>query len=262
MGVLNVTPDSFSDGGRYSDLPVALDHASKLIEAGASILDVGGESTRPGAEAVSLSDELNRVIPVVDALHQQFPEVVISIDTSKPQVMRAAMDAGAQLINDVAALQGDGALDAVVECSAGVCLMHMQGQPRTMQQNPAYTDVVGEVLQFLQQRIDACMDIGIDRHRIAIDPGFGFGKSLNHNLTLLRQLHRFTELNVPVLVGLSRKSMIGQILDQPVETRLIGSVTAALIAVQNGANIIRVHDVAETRDALRLWRAVTMEHAC
>lgn len=259
MGVVNVTPDSFSDGGQFPTLEKAVQYASKLVAAGAAILDIGGESTRPGAEDVPLEQELERVIPVITALHRRFPEILLSIDTCKPEVMRRAVQAGAGLINDVRALQADGALETAAELGVAVCLMHMQGSPRTMQHNPGYDDVVEAVYQFLQQRIEACRRAGIDRNRILIDPGFGFGKTLDHNLALLANLDRLTALGVPILVGLSRKSMIGQILDKPVDQRLMGSAAAALIAAQKGAQIFRVHDVEETGDALKVWHAVSRQ---
>lgn len=264
MGVLNVTPDSFSDGGRYFDVQQAIEHAGSLIEAGAAILDIGGESTRPGAQSVSEEEELRRVVPVLQALRHAFPDTLLSVDTSKPAVMQAVIDEGASIINDVCALQAEGALEVIANSNVGICLMHMQGQPRTMQQNPNYDDVVGEVSDFLSNRIEACLTVGIDLDRIVIDPGFGFGKQLGHNLALLAELQSLASSKVPILAGLSRKSMIGQILkDRPVEGRLIGSVTAALIAAQHGASILRVHDVAETRDALEIWQAVMQaQSAC
>lgn len=254
-GVLNVTPDSFSDGGRWTDPGQAVEHALRLIEEGADLIDVGGESTRPGAEPVPAGEEIARVVPVIAALRER-TSVPISIDTSKPEVMRAAVEAGAGLINDVAALRGDGALDAAAALGVPVCLMHMRGEPRTMQAAPEYDDVVGEVHRFLAERLFACQMAGIDKKRILVDPGFGFGKTLEHNLALLRDLERFAEL-APVYVGLSRKTMIGALTghDDPA-ARAAGSAAAALIAVQRGALLVRVHDVAVTRDALAVWAGV------
>lgn len=254
-GVLNVTPDSFSDGGSWTDPGHAVEHALRLIEEGADLIDVGGESTRPGAEPVPAEEEIARVVPVIAALRQR-TSVPISIDTSKPQVMRAAVEAGAGLINDVAALRGEGALEAAAALGVPVCLMHMRGEPRTMQVAPEYDDVVGEVHRFLAERLFACQMAGIDKKRILVDPGFGFGKTLEHNLALLRELERFAEL-APVYVGLSRKTMIGALTghDEPA-ARAAGSAAAAMIAVQRGALLVRVHDVAVTRDALAVWAGV------
>lgn len=248
MGIVNVTPDSFSDGGRSS--LQALDHARRLIDEGADILDIGGESTRPGAQAVSEQEELERILPVLEGL--QGCGVPISVDTMKPAVMRAVLAAGAAMINDVRALQTPGALDAVRDSDCAICLMHMQGEPRRMQDAPQYRDVVAEVYDFLVVRIAACEVAGIARARLCIDPGFGFGKTLEHNLALLRGLPRLAEL-APVLVGVSRKRMIGEMTGRAVEDRLAGSVAAALRAVENGAAIVRVHDVAATVDALKIW---------
>jgi len=255
MGVINVTPDSFSDGGRFIDPERAAEQGVQLVEEGADLLDVGGESTRPGAEAVDAQTEIARVIPVIEALARQV-RVPISIDTSKPEVMRAAVAAGAGLINDVRALREDGALDAAAALGMPVVLMHMQGEPRTMQDDPQYDDVVGEVHRFLTDRLFACQMAGIDKKNILVDPGFGFGKTLEHNLALLRGLQRFAEIG-PVLAGLSRKGMIGTLTGRKDHAeRAAGSAAAALIAVQNGAAIVRVHDVAITRDALAVWNAV------
>jgi len=254
MGVLNITPDSFSDGGNFLSAQSAFDHAMAMVEAGASIIDIGGESTRPGASAVSLDEELNRVIPVIEALNT-IP-AVISIDTSKPEVMSAAVRAGAGLINDIRALREPGALEAAAALSVPVCLMHMQGQPRSMQQAPLYKDVVEDVCDFLTLRVAACEAAGISRQRLLLDPGFGFGKSLQHNLTLLAQLDRFNELELPLLVGMSRKSMVGTILDKPVDERLYGSLAVAALAAWQGADIIRVHDVAESADVIKVITAV------
>jgi dihydropteroate synthase len=258
MGILNVTPDSFADGGIFLSHENAVVHARHMVEQGADLIDVGGESTRPGAQPVSAQHEIDRVIPVIEALAKEIP-VPISIDTSKPDVMRAAVAAGAGFINDVQALRAEGALKAVAELEVPVCLMHMQGEPRTMQDNPRYVNVIGEVRDFLKQRMQVCMNAGIPRARIVIDPGFGFGKTLEHNLALLRGLRAFTALGVPVLAGLSRKSMIGKALGLPVEHRLHASVALALLAVQNGVRIIRVHDVGPTVGALRMFEAVYLE---
>lgn len=255
MGILNVTPDSFSDGGDFFSPDKALEHARAMAQAGADLIDVGGESTRPGAQPVTAQEEIDRVAPVIEALHRELP-LPISIDTSKPEVMRAAVAAGAGFINDVRALREEGALDAAAHLNVPVCLMHMQGEPRTMQQNPRYDDVVSEVCEFLRTRIEACARAGIPTSRLVIDPGFGFGKRLEHNIELLRGLARFRALGAPVLVGLSRKSMIGQALGLPLERRLQASVALALMAVERGARIVRVHDVAPTVEALRLWSVV------
>jgi len=254
-GIVNVTPDSFSDGGRLVDPKVAIEHGLKLVAEGADLLDVGGESTRPGAEAVDAATEIARVVPVIEGLVAQ-TRVPISVDTSKADVMRAAVAAGAGLVNDVRALREDGALDAVAALGVPVILMHMQGDPRTMQDDPQYDDVVGEVHRFLTDRLFACQMAGIDKKKILVDPGFGFGKTLEHNLLLLRDLARFAEI-APVVAGLSRKAMIGTLTGRKDHAdRAAGSAAAALIAVQNGAMLVRVHDVAVTRDALAVWRAV------
>jgi dihydropteroate synthase len=258
MGVVNVTPDSFSDGGHHANTDQAIEHALRLVEEGADILDVGGESTRPGATPLSEQDELTRVIPVIEALAKK-TSVAISIDTYKPNVMRAAVQAGAGMINDVRALREEGAIEAAAALGVPVVLMHMQGDPASMQSAPHYEQVITEVHSFLAQRIFACEMSGIAKKNIVIDPGFGFGKTLEHNLALLAQLQRFTELGVPVLAGLSRKSMIGAITGRDVDQRVYGSVAAALIAAQNGAKIIRVHDVAATVDALKVLTAVNQQ---
>jgi dihydropteroate synthase len=258
LGIVNVTPDSFSDGGLHATAEAAVAHGLKLVAEGADILDVGGESTRPGAREISPDEELDRVIPVIERLARECDRPV-SIDTSRPEVMRAAAAAGAGMINDVRALQLEGALDAAAATRLPVVLMHMQGQPRVMQQSPHYEDVVGEVHSFLAQRIFACEMSGIDKKRIVIDPGFGFGKTLEHNLALLRQLARYAELGVPVLAGLSRKSMLGTLTGRDVLSRVHASVAAAVIAVQHGARLVRVHDVAATRDALAVWQAVAAQ---
>jgi dihydropteroate synthase len=254
MGVLNVTPDSFSDGGRFLALPAACEQALRMMAEGAAIIDVGGESTRPGAEPVPVDEELRRVIPVIEQLAGS--SAVISIDTSKPAVMRAAARAGAGLINDVRALQERGALDAALESGCAVCLMHMQGEPRTMQAAPRYGDVVKEVKAFLHERAHSCEEAGCPRERILIDPGFGFGKTQAHNLQLLRQLDELTRGEWPVVVGLSRKSLLGRILGRRDADRLAGSVALAVMAVLKDARIIRAHDVAATVDALQAVAAV------
>jgi dihydropteroate synthase len=255
MGILNITPDSFSDGGVFLPPENAIAQALRMAEEGADIIDIGGESTRPGARPVSAQEEMDRVLPVVEALHARIP-LPISIDTSKPEVMRAAVAAGAGFINDVQALRTDGALTAAAELSVPVCLMHMRGEPRTMQDDPRYTDVVGEVRDFLKQRLEACVNAGIPASRLVVDPGFGFGKTLEHNIELLRGLKKLQGLGAAVLVGLSRKSMIGKALGLPVEQRLHASVALAVMAVQQGARIVRVHDVGPTVEALRMWAAV------
>ena len=255
MGILNVTPDSFSGGGIFLSRDAAVAHARTMVEEGADLIDVGGESTRPGAQAVSEQEELDRVIPVIEAIARAVP-VPISIDTSKPQVMRAAVAAGAGLVNDVRALREPGALEMVASLKVPACLMHMQGEPRSMQHHPVYQNVVAEVRDFLQERIDACIAAGIASQRLIIDPGFGFGKTLEHNLDLLRQLGALRALGVPILAGLSRKSMIGALFSLPVDQRLQASVALALIAVQNGARILRVHDVRATCEAIRMFEAV------
>jgi dihydropteroate synthase len=255
MGILNVTPDSFSDGGRFIDSSQALDHARRMLEAGAGIIDVGGESTRPGAANVSEEEELRRIIPVIDALANRF-STPISVDTSKPAVMTAAIEAGATLINDVRALREPGALEAAARTDAAVCLMHMQGQPRSMQLEPQYEDVVAEVKAFLVERAAACETAGIARDRLVIDPGIGFGKRLEHNLALLAHLPALAQLGLPVLVGVSRKSMFQTLLSRPVDQRLAGGVAVATAAVLAGAAILRVHDVAETVDAVKVVQAL------
>ncbi len=254
MGIVNVTPDSFSDGGRHASTAAAIAHARQLIADGADILDIGGESTRPGAAEVGLQEELERVLPVIEGLRGI--AVPISIDTYKAEVMRAALAAGASMVNDINALQDAGALQAVAASDAAVCLMHKQGAPQTMQQRPDYRDVVAEVSAFLRERIVAAEAAGISRERIVIDPGFGFGKTLVHNLALLRELGEFGALGVPLLAGMSRKSMLGAITCRDVGERMAASVAAALLAVQRGAAIVRVHDVRETVDALKILNAL------
>jgi dihydropteroate synthase len=255
MGVLNVTPDSFSDGGRYVSHARALEHAQAMIEAGAAIIDVGGESTRPGALAVSVEEELRRVIPVVERLARG-GHAIVSVDTSTPEVMVAAVAAGATLINDVRGLQRPGALEAAAAADCAVCVVHMQGEPQTMQQRPEYTDVVADVKRFLQTRVAACEAVGIGRDRIVIDPGFGFGKTVAHNLALVRQLPDFLALRLPVLLGMSRKSTIGVITGRSDAGQMAGSLALAVAAVLRGAHIIRAHDVAQTVDALKVAHAV------
>ena len=254
MGVLNVTPNSFSDGGRHADAAAALAHARAMVAAGASIIDVGGESTRPGAEPVPEQQELERVLPVIEALRREC-DVLVSIDTMKPAVMRAAIAAGAGLVNDVLALQAPGAVEAVADSTAAVCLMHMQGTPQSMQQSPHYDDVIAEVGGFLARRAADCRAAGIGAQRIVLDPGFGFGKTMQHNLQLLRGLRQLPQ-DYPLLVGLSRKSMLGRLLGRPVEQRLAGSLALATLAVASGARIVRCHDVAETLDAVKVAWAV------
>lgn len=260
MGVLNVTPDSFSDGGDCHDstglnLDKALLRVERMLSEGAAIIDVGGESTRPGASPISPQQELDRVVPVVEAVASRF-DTVISVDTSTPEVITHSARNGAGIINDVRALQRGGAIEAVVESGLPVCLMHMQGQPTTMQQQPGYTDVVAEVFHYLRARKDACIAAGIDKSQLIVDPGFGFGKAADHNLQLLENLPAVTELGCPVLVGLSRKSLIGQLTARPVEQRLAGSLALAVLAAERGASIIRVHDVAETVDAMKICKAL------
>lgn len=255
MGILNVTPDSFSDGGLYSRRDAALRHAEAMLLAGATLIDVGGESTRPGARAVSPTEELERVAPVVEAIAAEL-DVIISVDTSTPAVMREAARLGAGLINDVRSLQRDGALDAVATSGLPVCLMHMRGEPNTMQQSPEYADVLVEVRDFLGERMAACAAAGIAAERVILDPGFGFAKTLEHNLSLFKRLESLRELGRPLLVGVSRKSMIGRVLGHEVGGRLYGSLALAALAVAKGAHILRVHDVAETVDVVRMIAAV------
>ena len=254
MGILNVTPDSFSDGGRFEDVARALDHARAMLADGADIVDVGGESTRPGAAAVDEATEIARVLPVVEALARE--GALVSVDTMKPAVMRAALAAGAAMVNDVRALQAPGALEAVAASGAAVCLMHMRGTPASMQQAPVYGDVVAEVRDFLAARAQACEDAGIARERIVVDPGFGFGKTRAHNLELLDRLGELATLGYPVLAGWSRKSTLGAITGRGEEERLAASVAAAVLAVERGASIVRVHDVRETVDAVAVAQAV------
>lgn len=255
MGIVNVTPDSFSDGGQFFNTTAALNHAMQLLDDGATILDIGGESTRPGAPDVSLEDELQRVIPIIKAIREQ-SDCVISIDTSKAEVMRQAIEAGADIVNDVRALQEPGALEVVAQHpDVVVCLMHMQGQPRSMQNNPHYNDLASEINDFFNQQIAACETAGIKQSQLILDPGFGFGKTLKHNYQILAQFNDFAQFGLPLLAGLSRKSMIGNLLNRDTENRLAGSLAGALIAAQNGAHIIRVHDVKETADVLGVYQA-------
>ena len=254
MGIVNVTPDSFSDGGLHLQRDAALAYARQLIDEGADILDIGGESTRPGAQPVNAQEEMDRVLPIIEALRGA--PVPVSIDTCKPEVMQAAIAAGAQMVNDINALQDSAAMRVIAASQAAVCLMHKQGKPQTMQEQPHYQNVVAEVSAFLRERIAATQAVGISRMRIVIDPGFGFGKTLAHNLALLRELKKLTELGVPILAGLSRKSMLGALTGQEVGQRLPASLAAALSAVERGANIVRVHDVRATVDALKVWNAV------
>ncbi len=252
MGIVNVTPDSFSDGGRFIDSSQAIAHAHRLVAEGADILDIGGESTRPGAQPVTLDEEIGRVLPVLQGVKAL--GVPVSVDTMKPEVMAAAVDAGAAMINDVYGFRAPGAFEAVRHSDCSLCIMHMQGEPRTMQDQPRYADVVTEVEAFLTERVAVAQGLGIARERLWIDPGFGFGKTLEHNLALFRALPRLTRL-APVLVGVSRKRMIGAITGRDVQERMVGSVAAALRAVERGAGIVRVHDVRETVDALKIWEA-------
>ena len=254
MGILNVTPDSFSDGGKFKQFDSALLQVEQMLKDGATIIDIGGESTRPGAAEVSVDEELSRVIPVIEAIKARF-DTVISVDTSKSVVMSAAASAGAGMINDVRALQNEGCLDVMTTNDLPICLMHMQGMPRTMQANPQYDNVTSDIIDFIAERIRVCTEKGIEKHRLLVDPGFGFGKTLMQNYQLLNQLSAFKALELPILVGISRKSMIGNLLDADVENRLAGSLAAALYSVQQGAKIIRVHDVKETVDALSVLAA-------
>jgi dihydropteroate synthase len=260
MGIVNVTPDSFSDGGRHDTVEAAVAHGLALAAQGADLLDVGGESTRPGADAVSLEDELARVVPVIERLARE-TALPISVDTSKPEVMRAAVAAGAGMVNDVYALRREGALEAAAALGVPVVLMHMQGEPRGMQDAPQYDDVVGDVHRFLAERLFACEMAGIAKRNLVVDPGFGFGKTLEHNLLLLRQLSRLLDLGVPVLAGLSRKRCLGDITGRGVDERVHASVAAAVLAAGEGARLVRVHDVAATVDALKVWAAVAAQPA-
>ena len=260
MGVVNVTPDSFSDGGTlYANnalsVAAAVDRAAHMVQEGASIIDVGGESTRPGANAVSVDEELSRVVPVIAALRARF-DVAVSIDTSTPQVITAAAQAGAGLINDVRALQREGALQAAADTGLPICLMHIQGEPKTMQQEPHYDDLLAEISSYFEARIKACCAVGITPDKLILDPGFGFGKTLQHNLQLLQLLPRLQKFNLPVLVGMSRKSMIGNVLNKPLDERVYGGLAVAVMALERGATIVRTHDVGATVDALKMTQAV------
>jgi dihydropteroate synthase len=258
MGILNVTPDSFSDGGRFQSLEFAISRAEEMVAQGVDMIDVGGESTRPGSPSVPVHEELRRVMPALYAL-QGFGKP-LSVDTCKPEVMREAIIAGADMINDINGFRAPGALEAVVEGNCGLCVMHMQGSPQDMQQAPVYGDVVREVIDFLRERVDAMLAAGIARDRICIDPGFGFGKTVEHNFALLRHIGQMQrELGLPVLAGLSRKSMIGAVTGKPVDQRLAGSLAGALACVAHGARIVRVHDVAETVDAIKVWQKTTID---
>jgi len=258
MGIINVTPDSFSDGGCFNSVDKALAYARQLIAEGADILDIGGESTRPGAVEVSAEEELERVVPVLRALHQL--NVPLSIDTRKPIVMKAALEAGVDMLNDIEALEGEGALSLLGASGAAVCLMHMRGNPQSMQQSPEYDDVCGDVERYLLQRRDAVLACGVERERILLDPGFGFGKTLGQNVALFKRMSQMiTQLDCPILVGVSRKTMLGQIVDRPIDERVAASVAAAVMAAQAGASVIRVHDVAQTVDALKVWYALRAE---
>ncbi len=251
MGIVNVTPDSFSDGGKFNSVDAALEQVEAMIASGVTIVDIGGESTRPGAPDVELQEELERVIPVIQAIRERF-DVWISVDTSKAEVMRQAVAAGADIINDVRALQEPGALEVAAEAGVPICLMHMQGQPRTMQANPTYEDLLTDVAQFLQERISACEAVGITREQLILDPGFGFGKTLEHNYHLLAHLDKFHQFGLPVLAGMSRKSMIFKLLDKAPADCLVGSLACATLAAVKGAQIIRVHDAAETVEAMKI----------
>ncbi|SCX21771.1 Dihydropteroate synthase [Nitrosomonas eutropha] len=258
MGVINVTPDSFSDGGCFDTTEKAIEQVSRLVQEGADILDIGGESTRPGSRSVESDEELSRIMPVIEfALNMNIP---VSVDTAKPEVMQAAINAGVVLINDTNALQAPGALEVVADSSVMACLMHMQGRPETMQLDPQYSDVVAEVMAFLKQHVALAVSAGITRERIIIDPGFGFGKTLEHNLALLHHLNQFIAMDLPVMAGISRKSMLGMITGNPVDNRVYASVAAALLAVGQGARIVRVHDVKATRDAFSVFAAMDRIH--
>jgi len=255
MGILNVTPDSFSDGGQFICFNNALKQVEQMISNGVDIIDIGGESTRPGAVDVSVQDEITRVIPLLKAIKSRF-DINVSMDTSKAEVMGEAITFGADIINDVRALQNKGCLEVVAQSDIAVCLMHMQGMPRSMQENPEYNDIIDDILEFFRQRIDCCEQNGINKERLVLDPGFGFGKTLEHNYEVLAKFSQFNALGLPLLAGISRKSMIGNLLNRDVKERLAGSLAAAIVAVQQGANIIRVHDVQESVDALNILKAV------
>lgn len=256
MGVLNVTPDSFSDGGKFNQLDAALNQANSMVEAGADIIDVGGESTRPGASTVSVDEEISRVIPIIGAIRQTYPDLTISIDSSKAEVMEAAIHAGANFINDVNALEADGAIEVAVKHDVQVCLMHKKGTPQNMQDDPQYDDVVQQVLDYFDQRVEMCLSYGMDADKIVLDPGIGFGKTLSHNLQLVRHTATIKQMGFPVLIGVSRKSMFGDLLNRPVDQRLAGSLAVAQFAYLQGADYFRVHDVAETVDVLHVSQAL------
>jgi len=257
MGILNVTPDSFSDGGKFISPDTALARARQMQAEGAALIDIGGESTRPGAESINAADELSRVIPVIEAIRRE-SDIPISIDTSKPEVMRRAVQAGANMINDVYALRAEGALATAAELDVPVCLMHMQGEPRTMQQSPAYKNLIEDINKFFENRMNACLKAGIKRDNIVLDPGFGFGKTPAHNLSLIKHLGQFMDYGLPILVGVSRKSTIGHILSKDVDDRLYGSLALTTMAICNGASIIRTHDVAATMDAIKICQAMNL----
>lgn len=261
MGILNVTPDSFSDGGQFSDFAHACEHADNMIAAGANIIDIGGESTRPGARDVSLDDELNRVIPLIKYIAKNH-KVWISIDTSKAEVMEQAVNAGAHIINDVRALREPNALNTAANLNVPVCLMHMQGQPRTMQDAPCYEDIITDIHRFFEIRIKACERVGIDKSKIILDVGFGFGKSLEHNYQLLANLRQFNDFKLPMLIGLSRKSMIGQLLKRETNDRMAGSLACAMLSLNSGSKILRVHDVAETVDLIKVFNRYQQYVSC
>ena len=258
MGILNITPDSFSDGGNFLSVTHAVEHARKLILEGADILDIGGESTRPGAAKVTVEEELSRIVPVIEAI-RQFSNIPLSIDTSKTPVMAAGLAAGANIINDVNALRAEGAVALAAKAGVPVCLMHMQGAPRTMQHNPEYTDVVTDVCHFLQSRVDECVVAGIEKNNIWLDPGIGFGKNLEHNQLLLKQIKQLVKLGYPILIGVSRKSMFGHWLQRDTADRMVPSIIAGLWAMTQGAAILRVHDVQATRDAIVVWQTLSAE---
>ncbi|WP_114327390.1 dihydropteroate synthase [Candidatus Colwellia aromaticivorans] len=255
MGILNVTPDSFSDGGQFTHFDSALKQVEQMIEQGVDIIDIGGESTRPGAVDVRVQDEIVRVIPLLKAIKSRF-DINVSIDTSKAEVMSEAIIYGADMINDVRALQNEGCLEVVAQSNIAVCLMHMQGMPRSMQENPQYKDIIDDILEFFKQRINCCERSGINKERLVLDPGFGFGKTVAHNYEVLAKFTEFKALGLPLLAGISRKSMIGNLLNRDVNERLAGSLAAAIVAIQQGANIIRVHDVQESVDAIKILKAV------
>lgn len=257
MGILNVTPDSFSDGGKFTHLESALRQVRQMLAEGAAIIDIGGESTRPGAEPVMVAEELDRVIPVIEAIRRE-SDIPVSIDTSKPELMHEAIGAGADMVNDVYALRAEGAVEAVAELAVPVCLMHMQGEPRTMQSSPHYENLIEDIKRFLAERVEACIKAGIKRERILLDPGFGFGKTVAHNLSLIKHLGEFLTLGLPVLAGVSRKSTLGYILNKEVDERLYGSIALATMAILNGSSIIRAHDVAATVDAIKVCQAVNL----